>query len=169
MNTDKNLYFHTVPVFLNYAPRILAIAERSSLVLEKRLLTDTFSAGENLVIAQGFILRTVFPLLGQECPELSSEEANVAGITQRHSEIMTIISSLDVAAYKGAAKRVISHVAGDAYIKQSAPDYVNLFGMPNFFFHMTMGYATLRANGIKLGKQDFDGLHRYSSGFSFQE
>ena len=40
-------------------------------------------------------------------------------------------------------------------------------GMPNFFFHLTMGYAALRAAGVPLGKADFDGFHVYPEGFEF--
>ena len=30
-----------------------------------------------------------------------------------------------------------------------------------------MGYASLRAAGVDVGKAGFDGLHRYAPGFSF--
>jgi len=41
------------------------------------------------------------------------------------------------------------------------------YAMPNFFFHLCMAYALLRAQGVPLGKPDFDGWHRYAPGFSF--
>jgi hypothetical protein len=37
--------------------------------------------------------------------------------------------------------------------------------MPNFLFHASMAFAILRANGIEIGKADFDGLHDYPPGF----
>ena len=159
-------------MFLDFAPRILRLAElteRTQSILSVRLAKDAFSAGENLVIAQGFVLRTVFPLAGRDCPELSTEEPTIEGISHRHMELMAILRGVDVHDFKGASGRQISHVAGEAQLTQCAFDYIHLFGIPNFFFHMTMGYATLRANGIQAGKGDFDGLHRYSPGFSFQE
>jgi hypothetical protein len=30
-----------------------------------------------------------------------------------------------------------------------------------------MGYAALRAVGVPLGKEDFDGIHSYPAGFRF--
>jgi hypothetical protein len=35
------------------------------------------------------------------------------------------------------------------------------FGLPNFYFHLALAHAIARANGVRLGKADFDGLHRY--------
>ncbi len=39
--------------------------------------------------------------------------------------------------------------------------------MPNFLFHLSMGFAVLRAGGLEIGKGDFDGLHEYPRGFRF--
>ena len=167
-DSDRSLYYQTLPVLLNYAPRITALANRNSTLLNVRMATNIFNAGENMVIAQGFVLRTIFPVLGRICPELTTEEATAEGIAQRHAELNTIVGSIDVLAFEGAACRRISHVAGDAQLQQSATDYIQLFGLPNFFFHLAMSYATLRANGAKVGKADFDGLHEYSPSFSFQ-
>ena len=57
--------------------------------------------------------------------------------------------------------RVIPHRAGQADLAQTGAEYLHLYGMPNFFFHMSMGYAALRASGLPLGKGYFDGYHRY--------
>ena len=75
IDADKSLYYQTVQTFLNYAPRITALATLNPAMMDHRLATNIFSAGENLVIAQGFILRTIYPVLGQTCPELSTETA----------------------------------------------------------------------------------------------
>jgi hypothetical protein len=34
------------------------------------------------------------------------------------------------------------------------------FSQPNFYFHATIAYAILRAQGVKLGKRDFIGIPR---------
>ena len=44
---------------------------------------------------------------------------------------------------------------------RSGSDFLNLYRLPNFFFHMNMAYANLRAQGMEIGKADFDGLHGY--------
>ncbi|ENH67125.1 hypothetical protein FOC1_g10002757 [Fusarium oxysporum f. sp. cubense race 1] len=36
-------------------------------------------------------------------------------------------------------------------------DYVQGYGIPNVFFHLTTAYAILRKEGVELGKQDYIG------------
>lgn len=36
-------------------------------------------------------------------------------------------------------------------------EYVTQFGLPNFYFHVTLAYSILRHNGVPLGKTDFIG------------
>ena len=36
-------------------------------------------------------------------------------------------------------------------------DYLLLFGLPNFYFHLTTAYEILRHNGVPIGKRDFLG------------
>ena len=36
-------------------------------------------------------------------------------------------------------------------------NYLRYFAMPNFYFHMSMIYALLRAGGVEIGKLDFIG------------
>jgi uncharacterized protein len=54
-------------------------------------------------------------------------------------------------------------------LDQTGADFLYLYGLPNFFFHLTMGYAALRAAGADLGKADFDGFHAYAAGFRFSD
>jgi hypothetical protein len=36
-------------------------------------------------------------------------------------------------------------------------DYLSLFVLPNFYFHLSVAYAILRQCGVELGKRDFLG------------
>ncbi len=36
-----------------------------------------------------------------------------------------------------------------------ARDFLALFSLPNFLFHVTTAYALLRSKGVPLGKMDF--------------
>ena len=77
------------------------------------------------------------------------------------------LDALPPEAFAGAEGRRIRHRAGFAELDQSGAEYLHLFGMPNFIFHTTMAFAVLRAQGIEIGKADFDGLHDYPHGFRF--
>lgn len=167
--TNDGLFQATVPVFQHYIQRIDAIV--GGLVddgaLAAQLAPDTFTTGEHFASAQGFALRTLFPLMDRAVPTLSTEEYDASGLRRRGREIRDLLAAISPSDMCLNPARRIHHRAGFADLTQDATQFVTLYALPNFFFHATMGYATLRANGVPLGKADFDGLHAYPAGFSF--
>jgi len=89
----------------------------------------------------------------------------VAGLAQTFADVTAALGALAPPDFAGAEGRRITHRAGFADLDQSAAEFLHLFGMPNFIFHATMGFAVLRAEGLDIGKADFDGLHDYPAGF----
>ena len=83
------------------------------------------------------------------------------GLGPRLAVARALLGAMKPAEFDGASARIIRHRAGHADIDQTAEQFLFLFGLPNFFFHMTMGYAALRQAGVVLGKEDFDGIHSY--------
>ena len=150
------LHAASVPVFLHYLPRITALAETGDLTAT---LADGFSAGQNLLTAVNFSLRACCPLAGVDTPALQG------GLPAQVACATLILQALDPKDFDPT--RIIQHRAGFADLQQSAHDYLHLFALPNFFFHLTMAYAALRANGADIGKADFDGLHIYPHGYRF--
>jgi len=63
---------------------------------------------------------------------------------------------------------VIEDMAGPVPISMKAEDFLMRFAYPNFYFHLGMVYAIARSRGVPLTKGDFDGLHQYPPGFSFE-
>jgi hypothetical protein len=59
--------------------------------------------------------------------------------------------------FADADARVINIKASPRELTFPAPTYLHSFAIPNFYFHMTMAYAILRANGLEIGKGDFLG------------
>ena len=68
----------------------------------------------------------------------------------------------------GPPGRLCHDRAGFADIVLPADEYLNLYILPNFYFHFGMAYAIARSQGAPLGKGDFDGSHSYAPGFSFE-
>lgn len=162
------LYNVTVPVLLHYLGRLDGIvAKAREADLDRRLAEDGFTAGVQFRTAQNFALRAVFPTLGREAPKLTNIGQSKAILTARSGEIRDLFGALCPFDFDGAATRAVPHTAGQGEHTQTGLDYVTLFALPNFFFHLTSGYATLRATGTALGKADFDGIHKYSPGFRF--
>ena len=157
------------------APALQAL-ERASALLQRpdvgpkelaaRLAPDMFDCASQLRTVAIFALRATYPLTGQDY-EQRQFEATPYGLRSRIGHAQGQIGLLTPADFDGAAARIISHRAGFADLAQSAPDYLHHFALPNLWFHLSLAYATLRANGIALGKADFDGLHSYPEGFRF--
>ncbi len=170
----NDFYRATVPVLTHYLEQLDRLATKvgsGDLVVDltDRLAPDTFCAGEQFVVAQGFSLRAVFPAIGREVPVLTTEAHTVDGLSQRNKEISDHLAGIGPTDFSDALDRLVCHQAGEARLEQNAVDYVTLFALPNFFFHLTMGYATLRQQGVAIGKSDFDGLHHYPPGFRFDD
>ncbi|GAB1362236.1 DUF1993 family protein [Rhodobacter sp.] len=155
------MYQASVPVFRHYLSRIsdmVAVAGPDALDAQ---IADAFPARAQFAIAAGLSLRVACPLAGREVPDLPEN------LGPRLAVARATLGSMKPAEFEGAEARVISHRAGFADIDQTAEQFLYLFGLPNFFFHVTMGYAALRAAGVPLGKEDFDGIHSYPKDFRF--
>jgi hypothetical protein len=164
------LFDASVPVFLHYLDRLALLVERTAgreQVLAARLAPDMFSAAQQVATAAGFALRVAYPLAGQAVPPVADLGLDRIGLGRRIVAARVALRALDPADFQGAEARRIRHRAGFAELDQSGAEFLHLFGMPNFMFHVSMTFAVLRAEGIEIGKADFDGLHDYPHGFRF--
>ena len=155
------LYTASIPVLRHYLGQVSRIVERVSEADLQARLGDAFPAGQQFGIAAGYALRIACPLAGREVPDLPGALAPRLAIAR------ATLGAMRAEEFDGAEGRMIRHRAGEADLEQTASDFLFLYGIPNFFFHVTMGYAALRGAGVAIGKADFDGQHIYPEGFRF--
>jgi hypothetical protein len=155
------MYQASVPVFRHYLARVAAMAEKAGPEALSAQIADAFPAGQQFATAAGFALRVACPLAGREVPDLPQ------ALGPRLAVARAMLGAMQPADFEGAETRVIRHQAGFAVLEQTGAEFLHLYGLPNFFFHLTMGYAALRAAGVPLGKADFDGFHSYPQDFRF--
>ena len=155
------MYQASVPVFRHYLSRVSDIVAVAGPDALDARIADSFPARQQFATAAGFALRIACPLAGREVPDLPQ------GLGPRLAVARALLGSMSPADFEGAETRVIRHRAGFADLEQSGAEFLHLYGLPNFFFHLTMGYAALRAAGVPLGKADFDGFHAYPADFRF--
>ncbi len=149
------LYTASVPVFRHYLGQASWMIEKAGPEAMAAQVADAFPAGQQFATAAGFALRVACPLAGREVPNLP------AALAPRLAVARATLGGMRPDEFLGAEERRIHHRAGSADLDQSASDFLFLYGLPNFFFHLTMGYAALRSCGVTLGKADFDGFHAY--------
>lgn len=155
------MYQASVPVFRHYLARVAAMAEKAGPEALDTRIADAFPAGQQFATAAGFALRIACPLAGREGPDLPQ------ALGPRLAVARAMLGAMTPADFDGAETRIIRHQAGFAVLEQTGAEFLHLYGLPNFFFHLTMGYAALRAAGLPLGKADFDGFHSYPADFRF--
>ncbi len=157
------MYHASVPVFRHYLARMTGMVERAGREAMAARIADSFPATEQFATAAGFTMRIACPLAGREVPDLPE------ALGPRLAVARALLGAMKPAEFEGAEDRIIRHRAGFAELEQTGAEFLHLFGLPNFFFHLTMGYAALRAAGVPLGKADFDGFHQYPEGFNFSD
>ena len=160
--TQPPLYAASVPVFRHYLGRVQDIVALAGPEALRAQVGDAFPAGRQFATAAGFALRVACPLAGREVPDMPQ------ALGPRLAVVRATLGAMRPDEFLGAETLVIRHQAGFSELEQSASDFLHLYGAPNFFFHLTMGYAALRAAGVPLGKADFDGFHSYPAEFRFE-
>jgi hypothetical protein len=166
-----DLYEASVPVFQHYLERLAALvqaAERhacgaadEAAVLAARLAPDMFPLRQQVEIAANFSLRACYPLAGQTVPVPPRYPPTLAGLQWRLAQARQALHCLPPSAFAGEIQRPITADAGQATLHLPAHQFLLHYALPNFLFHLSTAYAILRHIGVPVGKQDFDGFHRY--------
>lgn len=166
------LHATAVPVLVRYLRQLLQMLDKAAahgepVLLQGRLAPDMFTLGQQVQIAAGFAQRAVAPLVGAQPPSLGEGDApDLASLRQRVEAALAFVSGLAQAQFE-AAPPLLNTRAGEAWLAFAPLDFLRLYALPNFFFHLGMAYALLRQQGVPLGKPDFDGWHQYPADFSF--
>ncbi len=132
---------------------------------EARLAPDMFPLVEQAATAAHFPLRGAFPLASRDVPEPEPHDGTLPGMAdavERSAAALATIGPNDL-----DPTREIAFEAGFAQHRLDGQVFLLRFILPNFHFHIAMTYAILRAQGVPVGKADFDGVHGYPPGFRF--
>ena len=137
-------------------------------VLSARLHEDMLSFASQVRATANFALRGCCPLAGLDTVNFEAGELSFAALTRQVDDTMRHLAAIPSALFDGSAERLCRDRAGFADIALPGDEYLNLYILPNFYFHFSMVYAIARSQGAAIGKQDFDGYHLYAQGFSFE-
>ncbi|SEK25965.1 DUF1993 family protein [Pacificibacter marinus] len=134
-------------------------------LLSTRAAPDAFPTNQQLAIALNFAARAVAPVTGRALP-VFPDRATVTALHILAQDVREMLLGLTPADFTASE---VSHTAGFAKLTQDSTDFILRYALPNMIFHFTMAYVPLRAAGMNIGKSDFDGLHSYPTGFSFEQ
>lgn len=166
-----SLYAASVPVFkqmLNALSDVLNKAEahatakniEPNALLQARLFPDMFPLVRQVQIAADFAKGITSRLAGVEVPSWADTEVTFADLQALISKTLAYIGAFDAAQFDGSEHREIVLRPGTPKEKRLVGNaYLQNYGLPQFFFHITTAYAILRHNGVDIGKRDYMGVY----------
>ena len=162
-----------IEIFVEYLRLLSSVLEKveghfvgDESILHQRLSPDMFPLSVQVEIVASFALRSCCPIAGVEVKSYCREVKSFANLRAQLEDTCNYVASL--AEKQSNLEVVIADMAGPAPISMKAEDFLLRFAYPNFYFHLGMVYAIARSQGVPLTKGDFDGLHQYPPGFSFE-
>ncbi len=137
--------------------KALAAGVTEATLLETRLAPDMHPLPRQIQMASDSAKGAIARLAGVEPPSMPDTETTLAELKERIAATIAYVNSLDAAAFEGSEDREVVLKFPQGEMKFTGCDYLTGFALPNFFFHITIAYALLRANGAPIGKMDFLG------------
>ncbi len=129
-----------------------------SALLTDRLYPDMFCLARQIRQAADFGCNTPGRLAGVAGPALEAvDDTSFAAAKARVEKALAFVKSLTPEQVNGNEDKVVTWMAGGNERKMKGADYLQQFGLPNFFFFVTTAYDILRHRGVPVGKRDFLG------------
>ncbi|MEL1249177.1 DUF1993 domain-containing protein [Aurantiacibacter gilvus] len=155
-------YQSTVPVFIATLTNIKAWLDKAAAegdeaaLMEARLAPDMYPLPKQVQLVSDSAKGCGARLTGIEAPAMPDTEASFAELKDRCDKTIAFLESLDPAAVDAGITREIElKFPNGGGMKFDAQTYLCGFVLPNVYFHASMAYAILRANGVNVGKLDF--------------
>jgi hypothetical protein len=125
-------------------------------LFDAKLAEDMFALARQVQIVSDTAKGAIARLAGSEAPAMPDTETSFAQLKDRLDKTIAYVQSLDTAALEaGAAREIAITFPNGGGVKFDGLTYLTGFVLPNFYFHASMVYAILRAQGIEIGKFDF--------------
>ena len=161
-----SLYDASVPVFARGLAQLAHVLEKGAdhasasgidpqQLVGARLAPDMFTLAGQVQCTTDAAKAAVARLAGIAIPPFPDDETTFEQLQQRITQTQDFLRSVQRGQIDGGEARAIEitkhglHFNGQQYLLQ--------FVLPNFFFHLSVAYAVLRANGVALSKRDFRG------------
>jgi hypothetical protein len=167
----NSMYSASVPVFkqmLTALSEVLKKAEahaterniEPNALLQARLFPDMFPLVRQVQIAADFSKGVSSRLAGVEVPSWPDTEVTFTDLQALLAKALTYIGTLEAAQFEGSENKEIVLRPGTPKEKKLVGSaYLQHYGLPQFFFHVTTAYAILRHNGVEIGKRDYMGVY----------
>ena len=154
----------SAPVFIraltslsNMMDKAIAGGGDESALLAARLAPDMHPFPRQIQMASDSAKGAIARLAGVDVPSMPDTETTFAELKGRIEKTIAFIKSVEASKFEGSEDREVVLTFPGNSLTFTGAQFLTGFALPNFFFHVSMAYALLRANGVALGKMDFLG------------
>ncbi|MGR9170295.1 DUF1993 domain-containing protein [Rhizobium sp. KDH_Rht_773_N] len=162
-----SMYRLTVPMFQRgiaslktYLDKTQAYAEEKkidpTILINARLAPDMLPLSGQYQRASDSAKFALARLTASEAPKFEDNETTIADLRERMAKTEAYLASFSQEALEGSDVREITIPGRNGSVVPGI-EYVALFALPNFYFHVTTAHAILRNQGAPVGKRDFLG------------
>ena len=163
-----SLYDVSVPVLIHALSNLSGLLDKGAahaatkkidpaVFVQARLFPDMLPLSRQVQIACDTAKGAGARLAGLENPKHEDTESTVPELKARIAKTIDFLKSVKAEQLHGAESREIELKFPTSTLKFTGLSYVNLYVLPNVYFHIGMAYALLREGGVEIGKRDFLG------------
>lgn len=151
--------------FLGALSKILTKAEahceakgiKPEAMLTFRLFPDMFPFVKQVQLSCDFAARAAARLAGEEPKSFPDTETSFAELQARIAAARGYMASFGADRYAGAETRKITIKIRGNDMVMDGETFLNMYSLPQFYFHIATAYNILRHNGVEVGKGDYMG------------
>jgi uncharacterized protein len=152
----------SVPAFVamltnikNWLDKAAAQKPEAELIVA-RLAPDMHALASQIQTVSDTAKGAIARLSGSEAPSMPDTETTFAELKARCDRTIAYVQSVDASALEsGATREIVMTFPNGGGMRMDGLTYLTGFVLPNFYFHASMTYAILRAQGIDVGKFDY--------------
>lgn len=163
-----SMYRATIPVFIRGLDVLVSLLDKAEAHAKEKGLSDTDVTSARLIDdmlpfsaqiqrASDTSKLSAERLSGVAAPRFDDTETTFAELRERVVNTTAYLKSIDTATFEGSETRTVTLKQRNFEPKFSGEDYLFLFALPNFYFHVVTAYDILRQLGVPVGKLDFLG------------
>jgi hypothetical protein len=128
-----------------------------SVLVGSRLAPDMLPFSRQIQLASDFAKNSMARLAGVEAPKFDDVETTMDELVARVRKTIEYIDTVSSPALEGSETREVVIKLRDRTLQFPGLEFLQVWALPNFFFHHVTAYNLLRHNGVDIGKRDFLG------------
>jgi hypothetical protein len=130
---------------------------KPEVILGLRLFPDMMDFTKQVQLSCDFAVRAAARLTGADLPSYPDFETSFEQLQTRIKAVQTVLQAYPGTAFEDAATRQITLKIRGNDVTLTGQQFLSLYSLPQFYFHVTTAYNLLRHNGVEIGKADYMG------------